>query len=203
MKKEMDLITIILPRGEGKEVLELAKQKGVVGGFVGVGQGTANKKLMEEYGTKDLTRDVVSVVAPTDLAKIILELASEKFGIGQPNHGIAFSTNVSDVQNENQDSDEDAKVKVITAIIQQGSAQSAMDAARAAGARGGTIVKHDSKGVEEELKIEDHNSEDVILIISKPETYKQIMGAIREVTENNERKSVVYVQDAHFVYGLK
>lgn len=196
MKKEIDLITIILPRGNGKEVLELANQKGVIGGFVGLGEGTANKEIMEKFGTTDLVRDVVSLVAPMDMAKIVLELAAKKFGIGMPNHGIAFSTNVADVNNETSDVEDEDALKIITSIVQKGNASKVMEAAREAGAKGGTIVKQDTTG-------EEHTDEDVILIITKSECYKAIMSNIRKVTENDKKKSVVYVQDAHFVYGLK
>lgn len=203
MRKEMDLITIILPRGKGNEVLDLAKQKGVIGGFIGVGEGTASKEVVEKLGITDLVRDVVSLVAPTDLAKIILELAAEKFDIGKPNHGIAFSTNVSDVQNESHENDDNESLKVITAIVQKGSAKKAIDFARESGAKGGTLVKHDPKGSGTGMSIEDHSEEDVMVIISESETYKDIMSSIRKATENDDMKSIVYVQNAHFVYGLK
>lgn len=205
MRKEMDLVTVIVPLGKGQDVLDLAKQKGVIGGYIGTGKGTANKELAEKYNITNLERDVVSIVAPTDLAEIILKLASEKFGIGKPNHGIAFSTNVSDVHNENHEDDEnsDAKIKVITAIVKPGYCEQIIEKAREAGAKGGTILQHDSIGHGEELEIEEHKQEKVILIISKPETYKPIISAIREIDSNEDKKSIVYAQDAHFCYGLK
>lgn len=205
---EMDHVTIVVPVGSGKKVLELAKLKGITGGTVNVGIGTANKELLEKLEDKNLHRDVVSLVTATDLAEIFLKELSSKFSLGKPGHGIAWATNVNDVytdaiNNVDDENREKADIQVITAIIKNGTADIIMDAARSAGARGGTVLEpSDIDSGTNIFSKESNEVYDVVIIIARKDTVEPIMEAIN-FANKDKTKAVVYLQDAHFVYGLK
>ncbi len=206
-KIAMDHVTIIVPLGRGKDVLALAKMKGIPSGTVSVGTGTANKELLAKLESHDLKRDVVSLVTATDLAEIFLKELYEKFSLGKPGHGIAYSTNINEVYTEfmgNVDSLERNKgeFEVITAIIRNGTADTLMEAARGAGARGGTILEPSEMEAANSLFSKDtEGSDDVVIIIARDETVRPIMEAINNALDS--KKALIYLQDAHFVYGLK
>ncbi|MFZ2257646.1 MAG: hypothetical protein WAV55_05850 [Clostridiaceae bacterium] len=207
---ELDHITIIVPQGTGEEVLKMAKQKGIANGTVSKGLGTANKELMKEFEKHGRARDFVSLVAATDMAEILLKKLSEDLGLGKPGHGIAYAVNINEVYAErlsnidNEDRNE-SDVQVITSIIRNGNAEKVMNAARAAGATGGTVLEN-TETIDPDMSLfskgTDGNDE-IVLIIARKECVSGIMDAIRNNTGLDTTTGVVYVQDAHFVYGLK
>lgn len=207
---ELDHITIILPQGMGEEVLKMAKQKGIANGTVSKGLGTANKDLMKEFEKHGRVRDFVSLVASTDLAEIFLKKLNEDLGFSQPGHGIAYAVNVNEVyadrlKNRNVEERTQSDVQVITSIIRHGNAETVMNAARAAGATGGTILQ-DSQTIDPDMSLFSKGTEgndEIVLIIARKECADGIIDAIRNNTGLDQSSGMVYVQDAHFVYGLK
>ena len=209
-KLELDHMTIIVPKGQGEEVLKLAKQKGIAIGTISKGLCTANKELLKELKEKGLGRDFVSLIASTDLAEIFLKEIAEHFGFGKPGRGIAYSVNVNDVyapglSHVRQKNHEASDVQVITAIIRHGSAETVMNSARSAGATGGTILENEadinpdaslfSKGTE--------GNDEIVLVIASKETAPAIMDALINSAGIDPTTGVIYIQDVHFVYGLK
>lgn len=206
-KIEMDHVTIVVPEGKGKSILELAKLKGIPSGTVTVGHGTANKELLQQFDNKDIRRDIVSLVMATDLASIFLKELSEKYSLGKPGHGVAWATNINDVYTEainnlDDENRERGEFQVITAIIKNNTAEELMDAARGAGATGGTILAPSEEFSASLFSKETKGNDDVVIIISKNELVESIMEAIRNTSLDNT-KALVYLQDAHFVYGVK
>ncbi len=207
---ELDHMTIIVPQGQGAEVLKMAKQKGIVNGTVSRGLGTANKELMKQFEEQGRVRDFVSLIASTDLAEIFLQKVAETFGLGKPGHGIAYSVNVNEVyaprlSNMDKEDRNQSDVQVITAIFRNGNADKVMNAARAAGATGGTILENLSD-VDPESSLFSKGTEgndEIVLVITKKETAPAIVDAIRSNTGLDRNTGLVYVQDVHFVYGLK
>lgn len=207
---EMDHITIIVPQGKGQEVLKLAKQKGIANGTVSKGFGTANRELYSELEKIGKTRDFVSVLAATDMAEIFLAKLNEEFQFSKPGHGIAYAVNINDVYTEGltqmeKDGKDPSEYQVITAIIRNGHADSIMDAARSAGATGGTVLD-DSNIVAPDRSLfskDTEGNDDIVLIISKQENTQAIMDAVRGNTGLDRETGLIYVQDAHFVYGVK
>ncbi len=203
---EMDHITIIVPQGQGQEVLKLAKQKGIANGTVSRGFGTANKELYSELEKVGKTRDFVSVLAAMDMAEIFLEKLNEEFQFSKPGHGIAYAVNVNEVYTEglSQMESDPSDYQVITAIIRNGHADKVMDAARAAGATGGTVLEDGNiQAPDHSLFSKDTDGNDeIVLIISKMETTQAIMDAVRMNAGLDRETGLIYIQDAHFVYGV-
>lgn len=207
---ELDHVTIIVPQGMGEEVLKMAKQKGITNGTVSKGMGTANKDLMKEFEKHGRVRDFVSFVAATDLAEILLKKLSEDLGLGKPGHGIAYAVNVNEVYTDalsNIDTADrtESEVQVITSIIRHGNAEKVMNAARAAGATGGTILEN-KEVVDPDMSLFSKGTEgndEIVLILARQECASGIMNAIRNNTGLDTTTGVIYIQDAHFVYGLK
>lgn len=204
---ELDHITVIVPKGRGQEVLDLAKMKGITNGTVTEGYGTANREILEKLMDKDLHREIVSVVTPTDMADIFLALLKEKFEFGKPGKGISYATNVTKLYGEalkdmdSKDRDE-SEIQSITAIVRNVDPKIVMEAARKSGAKGGTILVE--RNLDEDMikAVEKSDgTEEVIIILAKKDAVRDIMNAITgAVGENN---GVIYCQDVRCAHGLK
>ncbi|MFB0918714.1 MAG: hypothetical protein QMB63_06565 [Clostridiaceae bacterium] len=206
---EMDHITVIVPSGKGSDVLKLAKRKGIAGGTVNVGIGTASSELLKNLVNKNLERDIVSLLAPTDMAEIFLNLAKEELELGKIGSGIGYATNVNKVYGDslkdiNDEDREESDIQVITGIIKVGKSKDVMDAARKAGARGGTIITNSDDDPQlATLFSKDEGVDEVILIIARKGSVRNIMEAIKNNAGLENDKGIIYCQDAHFVHGLK
>ncbi|GEM_PF-6484468 len=206
---EMDHITVIVPSGRGSDVLKLAKRKGIAGGTVNMGIGTASSELLKNLTNKNLERDIVSLLAPTDMAEIFLNLAKEELELGKIGSGIGYATNVNKVYGDslkdiNDEDREESEIQVITGIIKTGKSKDVMDAARKAGARGGTIISNSDDDPQlATLFSKDEGIDEVILIIAKKDSVRNIMEAIKSNAGLESDKGIIYCQDAHFVHGLK
>lgn len=207
---EMDHITVIVPKGQGQAVLKLAKQKGIINGSISKAYGTSNKELSSELEQTEMIRDLVSLVAATDLAEIFLRMLNADYDFAKRGHGIAYAVNVNEVYAEglrNTEFEERApsEFQAITAIFRNGQADPVMAAARAAGATGGTVLE-DASALDSDASLFSKGtagSDEIILIITKKDKAQAIMEAIRENSGLDPASGLVYVQDAHFVYGLK
>ncbi len=206
---EMDHISIIVPKGKGADVIKLARRKGITGGTVSLAMGTASSEYLQKLTNQDLKREIVSLVTPTDMAEILLNLAAEEFGFGKPGCGIGYATNVNKVYGEsindvNSHDREESEIQIITAIIGSGKAEEVMKAARSAGASGGTLVHNPDDDPDlASLFSKDEGTDEVVLILSRKACVRGIMDAVREHAGLGPDKGIIYCQDAHFVHGLK
>lgn len=212
-KVEIDHITIICPEGTGKDMLAIAKQKGIINGIVHRGFGTASKELLDKVpdeANRSKTKDIVSLVAATDLAEIFLNKLDEAHDFTKEGHGIAYAVDVDDVysprlENLEREVEDMADIQIITAIVKHGTADDLMKAARGAGARGGTLLES-TEDAKPELSLfskDTEGNDDVVLIIARKDNVSDIITAIKQDSLIDETSGMVYVQDCHFVHGLK
>ncbi len=95
---------------------------------------------------------------------------------------------------------------LIITIVNRGFNDVVMDAARSAGATGGTVLHARGAGIHEAEKffgISIQPEKDVVLILAKREEKKQIMNAIRnEVGLNKEGKGLSFSMPVEDVCGI-
>ena len=110
----------------------------------------------------------------------------------KPNHGIAFSTPVNRVlglkgctyiSNQERRGGDEMKYEGIVTIVDRGLADDVVEAARAAGATGGTVMHGRGSGIHEKAKlfnIEIEPEKDIVLILSESQYTDSIIKAINE-----------------------
>ncbi|MDY9921124.1 MAG: P-II family nitrogen regulator [Synergistota bacterium] len=210
-----ELIWAIVNFGKGSKVMHAAKKCGVTGGTIILAKGTANDKFADFLGLSDIRKEIVLMVSNKKLTKCALEGLDKKFNFEKPNHGIAFTTGVSEVigsvackatEADREESGEEAMYCAITVVVDKGKAEDVIDAATAAGSRGGTIINARGSGIHETSKLffmDIEPEKEIVMILSEKKDAEAIVSSIRQKLDIEKAgKGIIFVQEVSKVYGL-
>lgn len=212
---DIELIHIIINFGAGSKIIKTAKQCGVSGGTVTIGRGTVNNRILNYLGLSDVRKEVVFMVADKETAYHALEEMNKKFEFDKPNHGIAFTTSVSDTLETMGNADENVKIErgvdntmyhAITIIVDKGKAEDVIDAATKAGSKGGTIINARGSGIHETSKLfsmEIEPEKEIVIILSEADMTEAIASSIRTQLKIDEPgNGIIYIQAVNKTYGI-
>ena len=139
------LIVCIVRQDAGELVTESAANEGATGGTILKGRGTASSGILQVLGLGDTSKDIVYILVPTEIKNKIVAAIINKTATQRSHFGTLFTVDISQVLKTGEmkggkTMEEDKKYRMITIILNKGFADDAMEAARRAGAGGGTIV---------------------------------------------------------------
>ena len=213
--KNFNLICVIVNFGLGSDVLKLSKQHGVTGGTIFLGKGTVKSAILELLELSESRKEIVLMAAEAAIEDTVLEELNKKLKFSKPNHGIAFTTSIKCIMGitscgckiDNESGGvENPMYNLIMAIVERGKAEAAIEAARDAGARGGTIIHARGSGIHETSKIfsiEIEPEKEIALIISESTLSDKIASSISDRLNINEPgNGVIFIQSINKVYGL-
>ncbi|MCD8084812.1 MAG: P-II family nitrogen regulator [Clostridiales bacterium] len=159
-----------------------------------LGEGTATRQQLSRYGLDRTEKAVVSAVAGADARKRVFKAAKRRLSIDIPGNGILMAVPVKSVGGGRTltyltDSkvpnggvpDMKFEYELIVAILNEGYADMVMDAARSAGAAGGTVLHARGTGAGETerfFSVSLAEEKDVIYIVSTGKEKAAIMRAI-------------------------
>ena len=144
------LLISIVPHNSGELITDTAKKAGAGGGTIAMGRGTATNGILQLLGLGDTSKDIVYIILEDekyqDAKDAIIQACENK-----KNFGVLFSLKVGDFVkagsketikggNSMAENEKTAAYQMINVIVNKGYAEDAMDAARRAGAGGGTIM---------------------------------------------------------------
>lgn len=186
-----DLIMSIVPRNSGELLTHAAAKADAGGGTVAMGRGTASNSFLQMLGFGDAAKDIVYILTDSSRTQTIKNALVDACLEKKRPFGILFSTKVShfiktgsvsgDAKEENVMAEKSTH-KLITIIVNRGFAEDAMDAARKAGAGGGTIINARGtakEGDEKFFGMEIIPEKDMVLILSENEKADAILDAVR------------------------
>ena len=192
------LMTTIVDRKIIKKYLELYRENELYVMFITLGYGTATNEIMDYVGLDSPEKAVAySVVEEDTWVKVKKEL-QQKLRIDAPGGGIAYITPLSSVggkktldfllENPNYVKKEESTLQntdhdLIVVIAEQGYTNLIMDAAREAGAYGGTVVHAKGTGMaaaEQFMGITLSEEKEIVYIVTKTEGKNAIMKAVME-----------------------
>jgi len=127
---EKNLLYSILRYGDSGRFVDIARQQGAGGATVFLVRGTGSSIVLRALGVGDKQREVVLILAGEETAARIIAAAKEDRKID----------GVSILLGKTGENIMDARLKMITIIVNSGYADDVMDAARKAGATGGTVT---------------------------------------------------------------
>ena len=152
------LLVSIVPHNSGELICNAAKSAGAGGGTIAMGRGTASNGVLQLLGLGDTSKDIVYIIVKNSLKAAVYNAiitASEK----KAHFGVMFTLNTPDFiraghlnekSEESRESDNSTSegeeamsnknYQMINVIVNKGYAEDAMEAARKAGAGGGTIM---------------------------------------------------------------
>ena len=182
-----EVLISIVPRNQGELVTHAANEAGAFGGTILMGRGTAANSLLQILGFGDSAKDIVIIICEHDKKQAIKDSVIFASKDKKRPFGVIFAlkatdffkmgTNYSEV-NMNQQSD----YKLITAIVNRGYADDTMDAARKAGATGGTILNARGTAKQGDAKffgVEIVPEKDMVLIVAENAKADEILNAIK------------------------
>lgn len=206
-----EIITFIVGENQGSKVLQKAKKCGVNGGTVIKAVGTVSDHLCQFLSLYDERKEVVIMACNTQVAKLTMNTLSQAFKFHKPNHGIAFSVlacqligfeNCHTVESE----EEKSMYHAIYTIVNRGNAEDVIEAAKAGGSKGGTILNARGSGISETMRLfqlEVEPEKEVVLILSKKDTSNKIIENIRSALKIDEPgNGIIFVQDVVRVEGI-
>ncbi len=183
--------------------------------------GTASSEMIDVLGLGSPERCVLISFLPNPFAGKMLKKLKKELKLGRVNSGIAFTIPMTGANNlivrmmEQLEKDEkseveaqmiDTKYYMIAAVVNQGHSENVMEAARAAGARGGTVVPSRSVGNEQAMAfwgMSIQEEKDTVLIVANSENKLKIMQAIGEKCGmHSDAKGIVVSLPIDSVIGM-
>lgn len=216
-----NMVLTILNRSYEKDYVEFFKQNGIVHLTEMLGHGTASKSILDYLGIENNEKIMIqTVVAAGKVDSLFTGLVS-RMGINLPGTGVALSIPIESIAGtwsmkyltEGQEAQEAEEVKMkeanyslITVIAEKGCSDMVMDAAREAGARGGTVVHAKGTGKEAEAKffgVSITPEKEMIYIAARKSDRADIMRAIMEKAgPQTDAKAVVFSLPVEDIAGL-
>lgn len=209
----LQLYFVIVNDGVGRKVAKIAKANDITGTTVMLGRGTVFSTFLDFLGLNDVRKEIVIMAADSDTGSKAINEIRDKLSFHKPNHGIAFCLPISEIYGSNvykeynkKNEDIEMNQKLILTIVDRGSAEDVIDAATAAGSKGGTILNARGAGIHETQKvfnIEIVPEKEVVLIIANSTDIPKITTEIRKKLEIDEPgKGIIFVLDINNSYGL-
>ena len=153
----LKLLVTIVDRGKGESAVALYRANRLHFEYLCMGLGTANSKTLDYFGLSETEKDVVLTLVPGPKVGEVIEAANEKFGLTRPGRGILFTIPLSGAGRripmllckpgslpgdlkEEPTMETSTRYDLILTVVNRGNTDTVMDAARAEGARGGTVI---------------------------------------------------------------
>lgn len=203
---QLDLAVTVVDRGKDKKVLSIYKAMSLPVWMNVYGRGTASNEVLQVLGLGEPEKDVQFTLLSRSAVPQFTELLKQKLSMEKPGHGIMFTIPVSsiagrrtlekictptDSANENakevppmeetKSADMTFEYSLIVTILNSGSAEAVMEAAKNAGAGGGTVIHGrglNAKNAEKFFGFTIQAEKDMLLIVAKTTEKDDIMRAI-------------------------
>lgn len=216
------LMTTIVDRKVSKKYLNLYKENDHHVMFSSLGFGTAASDILNYLGLEATEKAVIFSVQEEDKWTHIKRQLQRKLHIDAPGGGIAFIVPLSSIggkkslqfllekqeyQKEEESTLKDTAHELIIVIANQGNIEMVMDAARGAGAYGGTVIharRTSMEKAEQFLGFSLASEKEMIFIVARKEEKNPIMKAIMEKAGAESRaKSIVFSLPVTDTAGLR
>lgn len=172
---EWKILTIV-NHGLAKRLIECTRKAGAAGGTILHGRGSADSAFLRNIGLGDIQKDILVTLTTNENLDAITQAIQNAHVHPRYNAGISLCISIGGTQVQNNTEHE-----LITVIVNSGYADDIMDAARKAGARGGTILHARGTGKPDDEKffgITIVPEKEEILILADPNTSVAIQEAI-------------------------
>lgn len=200
--KGLYLLLTIVRRSDSGEYEDFFKSHNVSVTYNVACNGTAHEKTLSLLGIEKNDKSLLLSLLTGETLKDILHGLTVDMKIDLPDRGIAvavplsgiggskaleyFSAGQKTVDNENDATKEDIQMQttqeLIIAVYEKGYTDAVMDAAREAGAAGGTTIraKGTGAGAQKFFGLSLAEEKEMVLIVSSAENKKEIMKAIMQ-----------------------
>jgi len=192
----------------------MAKKNGISGGTIALGRGTVSGRLAQLLGLTDTRKEIVFMAAQKHLGRNALRMFADELHLNKPKRGIAFAmplgaflgTGHYEYEFKSREGGARSMYRAVFVVVDKGKGEEVMDVAKAAGAKGGTIINARGSSIHETgrfLNLEIEPEKEMVLILARPELADRIVLAVRDELKIDEPgKGIIFVQDVNEVYGV-
>ena len=194
---ELNYLIAITDRDRAPELAALCQSAGLPLTLTKLGRGTAPHEALSVYDLDATPKAVVSAVADGEQTRQIFRAARRRLQIDIPGHGVMLAVPLKSVAGgrtlayltDNRETggtpDMDFTHELIVVILNEGYSDLVMDAARDAGAGGGTVLHAKGTGrgrAERFFGVSLADEKDMVYIVAASDEKAAIMRAIQEKT---------------------
>ncbi len=216
------MMTTIVDRKISNKYIDLYKENDLNVMLLTLGLGTASNDILDYLGLDNPEKAVAFSILQEDAWLNLKKQLQKKLQIDAPGGGIAFITPLSSIggnktlqfllETQDYQKQEESTLKntthdLIIVIAEQGYTNLIMDAAREAGAHGGTIIHAKGTGMEAAEKFMGVSlaaEKEVIFIVAKTEEKNAIMQAImKEAGLDTKAKAITFSLPVTDTAGLR
>ena len=213
------LLVAIVDRDKGDIIAELCSGQKLELNFGCVGFGTARSELLSMLGLGSRDKAVVFSITPSGLVPGVMAAISRRMAIRNPGRGIAFTLPLAGINalagsyldslpspEHQRKADDTVKFTLIISVFSSGFSDTVMEAARTAGATGGTVLHAKGLGgqsAENILGVNLRDEKEILAIIAPEDDSRTIMEAInRQCGLKSEAGAVVFALPVKDMIGL-
>ena len=202
-EKRVKLLVCIIKKGDEIALTEACNEQCAALSFSGLGYGTAKSHYLSYLGLDEIEKRIVYSLIPNYCESKVLKAINKRLKLYLMGNGIAFTIPLSGISNlisnailstpyreeatETQKNNKEREARtmheLIVAVVNQKFTDAVLDASRAAGATGATILHTRSvnnKQVEQIIGTTFKQETDTIAFLTSSEYKQKIMEAIRE-----------------------
>ena len=200
------------------QLTEICKQLQLPMNVIFHGHGTAVPSMLDLLGIESNERRIVLTVANREKTEQLIRTEKNQFFIGVPGHGIIISVPIKSIGGGStlaylnagqtpakQIPNIDPSYELLIVIANEGRTDLVMNAARSAGAAGGTVLHGLGTGASDEkfMNVSIAQEKETVLIVAKAENKARIMQTIlQKAGPSSEAGSVVFSLPINEVAGF-
>lgn len=214
------LMVTIAPKVKSEEYISYFAEKNVHFTLGRYGKGTANEEILSYLGIGNKEKCVLFSFTTLQNSRILLKEMEIRMQLKKIGEGLAFTIPISavsskksleilfgEISNEEGEGYEmETENEVIVVVTNRGYVDKVMDAARSAGAKGGTVVHARGTGIENAEKFFGSTigaEKEMIFIVTKTEKRNEIIKAIKgEAGIKTEAQSILFSLPVTDIAGL-
>ncbi len=190
----LNFVLSIVDRRHAAGIASIYEEQGLPMTLGMLGRGTATRKMLDLYGLADTEKVLACTVADAENTRQLIRAVRHRLYIDIPGNGILVAVPIKSVGGgktlsyltDNQTPDKalpelDPAHELIIVIANDGHSEPVMDAAREAGAGGGTVLHAKGTGAKKAEKffgVSLAEEKEIILIVAKSTEKTAIMKAI-------------------------
>jgi len=225
-KSGIKALVIIVNRHDGVKTTKYLREMHFHLQFSCMAQGTSGSEIMDLLGLDSIDKAAVLCVSPGFHIDKALPQLTEKLHLKKAGRGIAFTIPLTGVtmpdisshikerskkwlknmEDEVYHMIETITHNVIISVVNKGYSEELMKAAKAAGAKGGTIINARRTGIEDAVKffgISLQDEREIVAILTKKESRQAITNAINDsFGMNSQAHGIIFSLPVDSIVGV-
>lgn len=220
------LLITIVDRGKGTKAVDLYRAHHLHFDFACLGAGTASSKILNYFGLDETAKELVWTLAPVSRIPRLLPEIRRVLDLDTPGKGILFTIPLTGISaqipsvlikpeyEKEEPTMEEAKTapqghpyQLVLTIVNRGCSDQVMEAARTAGAKGGTVINARRVGYEDVQNLLGFTlqpEKEIVAILVPREQKLALMQAInREAGLKTDSRGVLFSLPVDDIMGLQ